>query len=124
MQDPQDRTNVRACALSAPTIWFWLKARYKFMHLLTFFQSKLGRIQDIGDKNVRVVKDKFLIQKYTRLDSYKNEFSNIFWGEVHQEWRIYPLSKSALSPLAKKIVFHHRKIGTHWPPWPIIGIFT
>ena len=27
-------------------------------------------------------------------------------------------------PFGKKIVFHHRKIGKHWPPWPIIGIFT
>ena len=28
------------------------------------------------------------------------------------------------APLAKKFVFHHRKIEKHWPPWPIIGIFT
>ena len=79
-----------------------LKARYKFMYLLTNFRSKLGRyIQDIRDKNVRVVKDKFLFQKYTRLHSFKYDFPNIFWGEAHREWRIYPL--------AKKFVFHHRK---------------
>ena len=73
-------------------------------------------IQGIRDKNVGVVKDKFLLQKYTRLHSFKYEFSNIFWGEAHQEWRIYPLAKSAMPPLAKKFVFHHRKIGKTLAP--------
>ena len=70
------------------------------------------------------MKDKFLLQKYTRLHSFKFEFSNIFWGEAHREWRIYPLAKSAMPPLAKKLVFHHSKIGKHWLPCLIIGIFT
>ena len=73
MQDPRDRTIV-----PARTHDLALDHLRRVINLCTYLLPvQNGQMQEVRDKNVRVVKDKFSLHKYTRLHSFKYEFSKI-----------------------------------------------